>query len=258
MLVAVHGEKGELLRRTEDGKIFDVDVSFGDTIATAVAEKGYKTVLRVYDAEQQETYRWFSSSQYMPHCAVSPNGEVLAAAAVSHGEGSFNSAVYLFSTRREEPVAIYNLGNETVYDLRFTDDHTLWVLGEKTLTVLDAEGSLLGAYQLASRRLHSYDFSAEGFAVLCLNMLESGESYAVVTVDRNGRELACTELTGVLDVTACGKYLSVLTARELFVFRRKLQSYAQTPNTWLATSAFVREDGTVLPVTGNSAHLYLP
>ena len=93
ILIAIHAENGELLRRTEDGKIFDVDVSFGDTIATAVAEKGYKTVLRVYDADQQETYRWFSSSQYMPHCAVSPNGEMLAAAAVGHAEGSFNSAV---------------------------------------------------------------------------------------------------------------------------------------------------------------------
>ena len=159
---------------------------------------------------------------------------------------------------KEDPVAICNLGNETVYDLRFTDNDTLWVLGEKTLTVLDTKGNVCGTYYLAARRLHSYDFSAEGFAVLCLNMLETGEEYAVVTVDQNGAEMAYAELSGVVDVTACGKYVTVLTARELSVFRRYLQPYTQTPNTWLATSAFARTDGTVLLVTGNSAHLYLP
>ena len=63
--------------------------------------------------------------------------------------------------------------------------------------------------------------------MLQLNRYQSGSVGRLVTVDDDGEEIASLDVAEeVRDVSACGRYLSVLYADRLVVYNRQLQAYA--------------------------------
>lgn len=258
-LSLIHAEKGEVLKLSSEGGFYDADLSSGGTLCTAAAESGYKTVLRVYDADQKEVYRWFSASRFMPLCAVSPHGERAAAVSLGQSEGSFESVLHLFSTREEEPVADISLGSDLVYDLRYTDDGTLCVVTESALFWFDDEGEQTGRCDILSGYLSDFDLSGDKFSLLRLNMFQTGEQCTVAAVNNKGEELGSVYYADpVLDISANGKYAAVLTSRKLTVYRRDLSVYAECANETGASVVLLRPDGTAFLLTDSASSLFIP
>lgn len=258
-LSLIHAKDGELLRLSSEGGFYDADLSRGGTLCTSGAESGYKTVLRVYNDRQKEIYRWFSASRFMPLCAVSPDGKCLAAVSVGQSAGSFESVLHLFSTRQEEPVASLSLGDELVYDLRYTENGIVCAVTESCLLWFGETGEELGRCDVLSGYLADFDLSGSDFSLLRLNMFQTGEQSSVVSVNTEGEELgSCYFAEPVLDIAAGGKYAAVLTARKLTVFRRDLSVYAECANETGATSVLLRPDGTAYLLTDSGAKLFIP
>ena len=80
-----------------------------------------------------------------------------------------------------------------------------------------------------------------------------------MTVDEAGQELG-TVYVGqeILSLSACGKYVAILTPEGLSVYDRGLELYAQTADVGSATSVLMRRDGSVLLLGGGEGHLYIP
>ena len=62
----------------------------------------------------------------------------------------------------------------------------------------------------------------------------------------------------ILDFSACGKYVAVLTSQNLNVYHKSLELYATTNQISGYTDAIVRKDGSVLVVSSDKASVYLP
>lgn len=258
-LLAVKDGKTVALEAQAEGGFYDAYISSGDTIATAASESGYKTVLRVYDNKQQETYRWFSASQFMPVCAVSSNGRHLAAVGLGQENGSFRSSVYFFRTDSEEVQTVTALGGGLIYDLHFVGENKLCAVGEDAVTWLNTSGEILGSYDLSSWYLNDYDNSGDGFVLLSLNMYKAGDRCSVMSVGYDGNPLGSLFVGAeILDISACGKYAAILTTENLMICHKNLSEYVTVPNSWVATSVLMREDGTAFLLTGNSASLFIP
>jgi len=258
-LSLIHAERGEVLKLSSEGGFYDADLSSGGTLCTAAAESGYKTVLRVYDENQKEVYRWFSASRFMPLCAVSSDAKRLAAVSVGQSEGSFASALHLFTTRNEEPSAEISLGGDLVYDLRYTENGTLCAVTESALLWFNAEGEETGRCDILSGYLSDFDLAGDKFSLLKLNMFQTGEQCTVVAVDEKGEELGSVYYAEpVLDISANGKYAAVLTARKLTIYRRDLSVYAECANETGASKVLLRPDGTSFLLTDSGASLFIP
>ncbi len=90
-------------------------------------------------------------------------------------------------------------------------------------------------------------------------MYKAGNRYSLITVDEKGNELASVYLgQEVLSLSACGKYVAVLTPEGLTIYTPSLAVYHQTDNTGNATSVVMREDGTALLLGGGQGRLYIP
>ena len=258
-LLAMSEGREVTLEADAEGGYFDADISNGDTICTVSSESGYKTVLRVYDEKQQEIYRWFSASRFMPICAVSPNGKKAATVGLGEKDGAFQSTLYLFHTDVEEPWAETPLGGGLIYDLRFVSDNRICAVEEDAVYWLDGSGKVHSTFDLSSWYLDDYDMSGDGFLLLSLNMYKAGDRCSVVSVDYDGNQLGSLFVgTEVLDISACGRYAAILTTEELIICRRDLSEYLKVPNSWMATSVLMREDGTAYLMTGNTAELFIP
>jgi len=258
-LVAVHRSAGEVLRVTSEKAILDADISAGGDICYMSSAAGYKSVLAVYNDKQELVYRWFSSSAYMPLCAIADNGSQLAAVGLNQKDGSFESELHLFRTRYDQIEKTVSLGNELIYDLDYMGEDAICAVGESSIQFLDVNAEPLGVYSYEGQFLKDHDMGGDGFLTLSLNMYRAGNRYTLVTVDASGQEIASLYLgQEILDLSVCEKYIAVLTQEGLTVYNRSLEVYAQTKEIGAATSVLMREDGSVLLLGAGMGKLYIP
>lgn len=258
-LLAVHPGRGEVLRVSAEKPILDVDVSGGGELCYLSSASGYKSVLAVYDDGQELIYRWLSSSTYMSLCAISEDGSRVATVGLGQQDGSFESSLNLFRTNYDQIEATVSLGSQLIYDLAYLDEYTICAVGESSVQMLSAEGEILGSFTYGDQFLKDFDFGGDGFLTLSLNMYRAGNRYTLVTVDTAGRQLAELYLgQEILDLSACGKYIAVLTTEGLTVYNRLLEVYAETEETGTATAVVMRKDGSVLLLGSGIGKLYVP
>ena len=239
--------------------IFDANMASDGSVCYAAQETGYKTVLYVYDAKQNMIYRWLSASQYMPLCAISPGAKTLAAVSLGQKDGIFASTLHIFKTASEQAGITADLGGDLIYDLTFLDAETICAVGESGARWLDLSGKQLAGYTYDGAYLKDFDFGGEGFLSLIVNMYKAGSHCAVVTVDKTGTELGSVQLdTQILDFSAAGNYLAVLTAEKFCIYDSTMQPYFEQPNTKSATNVVMRADGSAVLLGGGRGEIVLP
>lgn len=258
-LLVLHSRSGEVLNLQTSRPILDADLSSGGQLCLSSSATGYKSVLSVYSDEQKLIYRWLSSTAYLPLCAMSPNGKQVAAIALGQEDGTFQSSIYVFSVDSEDIQQVIPLDNQLIYDLYFVNEQTLCALGESSVCYVRTNGEPIGEYSYSNQYLKNFDNGGSGFLTLSVNMYKAGNRYSVITVDEKGQELAQLYLgQEILDLSACGKYIAVLTPQRLTIYNRSLEVYAQTAETGSATAVVMREDGSALLLGGGQGRLYLP
>lgn len=258
-LLAIHCDRGEVLRLSDVGVIYDADLSSDGSICYSASSSAHKTVLAVYDDRQQMIYRWYSASSYMPICAVSDGADLLAAIGLGQQDNAFLSSLYLFETTSEQPKLVVPLSNELFYDLYFCTNDLLCAIGETSVWYINGSGEVIGKYSYNSQYLKDHDAGGNGFLTLMLNMYRAGNRYTIETIDQSGQQIASLYIgKEILDISASGRYVAVLTSDELTIYNEKLEVYAGTLDTGTATSVVMRDDGTALLLGNGAGSLYIP
>ncbi len=258
-LIAVHEDQGEVLRISAEKPILDADLSENGSICYTSSAPGYKSVLAVYNKKQELIYRWLSSSTYMPVCAISQNGKTMAVVGLNQTSGVFESTLNYFRVDAEEIQQTVSLGNQLIYELSYVNENTLCAIGEAAVYFLDLQGAELGDFVYDGSYLKDYDLGGDGFLVLVTNMYRAGNRFSLVTLDETGNTMASVFVgREILDLSACGKYVAILTPDGLTVYNKNLQVYAQTETVGNATNILMRDDGTVLLLGAGEGRLYIP
>ena len=87
----------------------------------------------------------------------------------------------------------------------------------------------------------------------------SGSQTTLEVIDRSGEVRASMDFSlPILDLSAAGKYIGVLTARELSIYTRDLELYATVENTDNASRLVMLPDGSAYLAAQGSAWLCLP
>lgn len=252
---------GAVLERTSEYPLLDVSASDGGEICYAEAADNYRTVLTVLDQRQQERFRWYSTARYLPQCALSEDGDQLAAVALGQSGGAFESSLLLLDPAVEEQTgAEVSLGGQLIYELQYLSRDRLCAVGESSLQLFDRDGAAVGAWDYGGSFLMGYSLDGDGYAALSLNRYQAGSSYSVATVDHDGTLLAETFVgEEILSVSAAGRYVAVLTADRLRIYTAAdLELYAETAEVLGAFQADMRPDGSALLIGSDGAQLYLP
>ena len=115
------------------------------------------------------------------------------------------------------------------------------------------------SYTYDGAYLKDFDFGGDGFLSLIVNMYKAGNHCSVVTVDRTGQELGSAQLdVQILDFSAAGSYLAVLTAEKLSIYNSAMELYYEQSNTSSATNVVMRADGSAILLGGGRGEIMLP
>ena len=189
---------------------------------------------------------------------MTEDGGYLAAVTMGQADSVFISNLVIYDLTQEDPVADYSVPDGLVTAMTGRGDRILTVT-DTCLAVGNTAGKLLGTYSYNGEYLREYDLGGEDYTVLQLNRYQSGSVGRLVTVDDDGEEIASLDVAEeVRDVSACGRYLSVLYADRLVVYNRQLQAYATLHGPEHTREVLTRADGSVLMIGADSAELFLP
>ena len=243
---------------TLPGDILDVDITKTGVYCVASSEGGYKTVLRLFGKDGQESFRWYSSSQFLPLCACSPDGRQMAAVSFGVESGNYRSRIQFFQTDSEQITATAVVSDSLVYDLRYLGNNTLCVVSEDGIRVYSNNGNLRGEW-IFDGDLIDYDLSSDQFVLLAFDSAVSSEATTLVTLDHSLKMLGRATVSGkCCGISSSGRYASLLTDGEFLIYHKDLSLYAQVFNVSDAQHAFVRSDGSALLVGDKNAELVLP
>ncbi len=254
-ICSLHYKKGVRDQITVPGTLLDAHLSGDSCIAYSSVQPGYKTVLTALNSAGTEIYSWYSSTRFFSQCAISQDASLLGAIALGQSGSGFDSSCVLFATDREEPVAELSLGSDLIYELDFVSDHKLCAVGETALHFFRDDGTGLSEYPYDGGELLYYDLQADSFAAIVRNMNQAGSRYEITTVGHDGVELASLSVDAeILDISANGRYLAVLTTDRLCVYDSRLRPTLSEENVGFATQVCVQKDGAALLIDGSSAY----
>ena len=217
---------------------------------------GYKASVTVYNAGHQPVVTVNISSSFITDAVLSPDGKQLALVSIGEAAAGFDSTLIFYQVSDGQEIARCDLGSDVLLDLQWEKDG-LWVCGEYGAYRIN-DAVVEGQYTDPSWYLRGFSLGGEDFAALFYSKYQSGTTGTLVMLYEDG---TCADLDlneEVLSISAKGDYLAVLTASELTVYQPDLTVYAQADNDWGAKKVIMREDGSALLVSTESANLFLP
>ena len=251
-------ETGPRLELTSDGPLVSANLNGSGMLAVTTQISGTKGHVDVYGADMQVLFAFNAHRRFVADACVTEDGGYLAAVTMGQADSVFISDLVIYDLTQEDPVADYSVPDGLVTAMTGRGDRILTVT-DTCLAVGNTAGKLVGTYSYNGEYLREYDLGGEDYTVLQLNRYQSGSVGRLVTVDDDGEEIASLDVAEeVRDVSACGRYLSVLYADRLVVYNRQLQAYATLHGPEHTREVLTRADGSVLMIGADSAELFLP
>lgn len=242
----------------EGHEILAAHVGAAGGLAVTTRETGYKGVVTLYGSSYQPEAAIRISSRFVMDGALSEDGTTAAVLTVGQIDNTFESSLDLYERGGDAPFAQCSLGNNAILALRCSGS-VFWALGESALAAVRTDGSKVSAYDYGGEYLKDYALEGGGYAALLLGKYRAGSDTTLLTVDQEGEILAQLELDDqVLDLSAAGRYVAVLTAGELTIYTKDLQPYERLENTMGARSVVLQSDGTAYLAGSETARLFIP
>ena len=227
-------------------------------VAVTTKVSGYKGVVTVYNRDFEPVLTIRLSSRYISDAVVTPDCRGVYLISPGQAEGAFeNTLLYYTFSSREEPTRTISLGSNVVLSIRSAS--RCWILGDKSLMILDSSGVITATYDYQDRYLKLGTLQGNGFATLFLSRSSSGSTGTLVTVGADGEPYGQLELEGqTLALAAQGRDVALLTTGEIISADRKLDGYTTSPNQKGIRNIAVYEDGTVALINSAAVSLYFP
>ena len=92
-----------------------------------------------------------------------------------------------------------------------------------------------------------------------MNLYKAGNRYTVLTIGYDGTVLGTLPTSEqILDISASGRYLALLTSGSLAIYDQNLEEYDVSDNTTGASSTVMRADGSAILLANGHGTLYVP
>jgi len=241
----------------EDGEaLISVRVGVGDFITVTSTKSRYKASVSVYNAATECVYTLDSANRYVVDANVLPGGRTLAALTLGQEDNVFSSTLLLSPLDGASDGITAPVGDGVALRLECVGD-AIGVLMQEEMVFFSADGTLRSRYGFGNSQISSY--TCGDFATLVFKSASVSAESTIVTLSFEGVVLSRLDTTDeVRNISSAGRYLSVLSGRDLRIYTSDLATYASAAEADYARSAIMRTDGTALLLGASSARLFVP
>ncbi len=241
----------------EDGEsLISVRISTGDYITVTSTKSRYKASVSVYNAASECIFTFNSSNRYIVDACVLPGGQTLAALTLGQEDNVFSSALLFCPLDGSSANITVPVGDGVALRLDVVGD-AIAVLAQEEMVFFSTDGTLRSRYGFDGSTLASY--VCGDFATLLFRSRSAHAASTLVTLSFEGAVISRLETADeVRHISAAGRYLSVLSGKDLRIYTSDLTGYASIDDADYARSSIMRTDGTALLLGTSSARLFVP
>lgn len=251
----------ELTQKLEmpgEATVLSATVNEKGWLAVTSKEGGYKGVVTVYDPSFEAVLAIRLSSRYVSDAVVTPDCRGVYVVSPGQAEGAFeNTLLYYTFSSREAPTRELSLGSNVIRSIRC--GKKCWIMGDKSLTVLDSSCVATATYDYDGRYLKMGSLQGDDYATLFLSVSDSGSGGTLITVDDEGIAYGELPISGqTLALAVQNETIAVLTTGDIFTTTRHLEQYTAEANQRGIRNVAVYADGAVATISSAAAGLYFP
>lgn len=261
--LAVYRDRNQVFQLEGDNTILSARLGVNGSLAVVTRSSGYKGVVTVYNNKFHPLLDLNLSSAFALDAVPSPDGRDLLVVAAGEEDYLFHCTLarYNIATldpKDPTPSATWSLGNRLPLDVVW-DDGGIRVMAEYAAMAADENFQETGTTDWSDRYLKRYSLGCSDTFVVLTGKYQAGSQTTLEFFDRSCALLGSLESSRpILDISAAGKYIAVLTAQQLDIYTRDLTLYSTVENTASASHVVLLEDGSAFLTTQDTAWLQLP
>lgn len=261
--LAVYRNRTQVFQLEGGATVLSARLGVNGSLSVVTRSSGYKGVVTVYNSGFSRLLELSLSSSFVLDAVSSPDGRSVLVVTAGEQDHLFNCALAQYTIsgldqKNPTPSAVWSLGNRLPLNLVW-DTAGVRVMAE--YAALAADGSLqeTGVVDWSDRYLKRYSLGCSESFVILTGKYQSGSQTLLELFDTSGALLSSLESSRpILDISAAGKYVAVLTAQQLDIYTRDLELYSTVENTNSASHVVLLEDGSAFLANQNTAWLQLP
>ena len=248
-------ETGETVQVGLPGSVITGKVNAQGWGVFLAREGGSKGVAIAVKPDGQAVYRVRMGSSYPVDADLSPDSGSLALLTLQDA----GCHLGIYSLNQETELRGWTGEEEIFFEAEYLSGNALLLLSTERAVFLDDKCQLVDDYSFGAEFLKDYAVSEEGFTVLALGRHRNGSAARLVTLDRDGRELATLEVQSEVEgLSTAGRWISVLYQDRLVLYDPELKEKGSLENASGVQASLVREDGSVIVVAGGNATIFEP
>lgn len=246
-----------------DWVILSVRLNQSGWLAVTTQQSGYKAVITVYNGEQQKSAAFRLSSSFVGDAVVTDDCDSLAVVSLGQDGTAFESTLSFYDLPDAKnpgvdydltPSISCSLGNNVILALQGGDQ--IRCIGDYGVSVWN--GKDVDSWSCQNEYLKTFALSDE-FTAMLVGKYRLSSQAELYTIDKHGTPSVGRVINEqVLSMSAAGKYVAVLTANRLDIYNQDLDLYASLEGTNGAKEVLMREDGSALLISSETAHLFVP
>lgn len=244
---------GVITRMDTPDKIISASVGESGWLALCTQKSGYLGAVTVYNTKGDLVYEFDSGEGYVLAAGLSADNKNLAVLTLT----ADGSKITVFGLDSEQAVFTYTKPDKLILETEFMPDGRLLTVAEDSVFIVDKNGSAKELVNYSDKYLAGYSTDGDGFISLLLNDYTVGGQGTLKTLDIEGNVLGSL-VTGrqCISISAKGDYLAFLWTDGLTIYEKTLAETAATDNTAGAVQVIMRDDGSALVISTNSATVF--
>ncbi len=131
-------------------------------------EKGYKSLVKVYDSKGENIYQWHIGEYYAVDTYVTENSKYLVVLGVGIDDSNINSYITFINLKEDKIHSEYKIESELAYKLSVKNNGT-YVITDSNMYFISSSGKLKYKYNFSGNELLGFDIKDSNNLAIALN-----------------------------------------------------------------------------------------
>ncbi len=178
-------------------------------------EKGYKSLVEVYDSDGDNIYQWHIGEHYAVDACVTDNNKYLAVLSVGIDDSNISSYVTFINLKEDVVHSEYKIENELAYKMTVGKNEA-YVISDRGVYCVSSSGKVRYKYGFSGKELFGFDLEDKNNIALALNENNS-ESMIILLNKRLKTKGECPVPIQVTMLDAGGGRIAVAGQNEVYI-----------------------------------------
>lgn len=172
-----------------EGVVYTGDISSNGVYCLVTEGNGFLTTLYVFNKDNNRIYKYSFSEYYINSVALNSDGSGCVACGITSNSGAMQTGVYVLDFQKEEPVAKYEINDDSIIDCKYLNNNRVALVGESASYIIKIgdENYVTASYE--DKPIVNYCFNPETNSyTIALSKSGDGRSCVLISYNDSGEE----------------------------------------------------------------------